>query len=183
MSIKTIKDKTKQAKEIQDKVRLGEKLPTVKANIETDRDILEHEDHLVHFDFIHHNFDQVSGKEKGVWTRGQKCYPRQWPKLEKSLEGQATEVILVHDPNKSEVKGDKKVNLTEKQQAQKDFTELFGYEPDDSITKAQLTESIGAMKDIDEAFGALADEGVKIERPVTLEDAKKQLEDLQASQN
>lgn len=178
-SIKKL-SRTEQAKAIQKAAREGKELPKVKANIQPDVEIFEHEDHLVHFSFIHHNFDQTTAKEKGVWVNGQKCYPSQWKNLEDSLKGAATEIVLIHHPDKGVVtpkQGDKKP-LTDKQQAQKDFAELFGYEAEENVTAAALKEQIAKMKEADAEFESIVGEGSKIERPVTLADALIQLEAL-----
>ncbi len=174
-------NKTERAKAIKKLLKEGKDLPTIKANIQKEIAILEHEDDLIHFDFIHHNFDQATGKDRGVWNKNQKCYPQEWPSIKASLNGKATEVILVHDPNKAEVTGEKKTTLTGKQLSQKDYTDAFGVEPDESLTIAQLKEAVDTLKEIDEAYGLLSPDTV-IERPTSLEKARLALESKQSEE-
>lgn len=181
-SIKDLKNRTEKAAAIQKALRNGESLPTVKANIAKDREILEHEDHMVHFDFIHHNFNAATGLDNGVWNRDQQCYPKDWDGVTKAMEGNATEVVLLHHPEQGDnaAKGAKKGDtLTSKQQAQKDFVDAFGYEPEENLTIAVLNESTKQLKSIEEAYAQLASEGATIEKPTTLEEARAALEELQ----
>lgn len=183
MSIKKLKTRQEKVVAVQKAQRANEEMPKVTANIDGDVEIYEHEDHLVHFSYIANNFDQSTGKNKGVWVKGQKCYPAEWPNIEKTIQGNSVDIHMIHHPDKDLVKGKKGTTTgakTPKQEAQSEFADVFGYEPEGSVTIAKLNEAVEEMKQIDEAFGQLAEDGVKIERPVTLEEARAQLEELQS---
>jgi hypothetical protein len=154
-------------------VQQGDDIPTVKANL-SDVQIKEHEDHLFHFNYIHNEYDRVTGKNNGILVEGQMCYPNEWKNIQTALEG--ADITVLHNPTKGNVEGVKKEgSLTDKQKAQAEYLELFGFEAEESLTAATLKKEIKEIKEIDVAFKA---EEKELARPVTLEQAREALFEL-----